>query len=111
VLFRVAAGLLAAGVSCIVEGNFSWPQPFRALPDARLVQLLCTLPAELAADRYADRERHPGHVDRDREGEVSRRIAAGEWSWLELGGERIEVDTAIPVDVSALARTLSPYLP
>jgi predicted kinase len=104
VLFRVAARCLESGVSCIVEGNFSWPEPFRALPAARIVQLLCSVPTDVAVERYANRERHPGHVDRVRAGEVEARIEAGEWQALDIGGALIEVDTNLPVDISVLAR-------
>ena len=101
VLFRVAARLLENGVGCIVEGNFSRPEPFAVLPQARVVQVLCR--TEHAAERYAQRARHPGHVDQARAAEVRTRIEAGEWHALDLGGELIEVDTSAPVDVPALA--------
>ncbi|MHB8643850.1 MAG: AAA family ATPase [Gaiellaceae bacterium] len=107
VLFRLTARTLESGVSCIVEGNFSWTEPFRGLPPARIVQLLCSVPAELAIERYASRERHPGHVDDVRAGEVGARIEAGEWSALDIGGTLIELDTTVPVDVLALAQRLS----
>jgi predicted kinase len=106
VLFRVAARFLESGVSCIVEGNFSWIEPFRALPPARVVQLLCSVPAELAIERYGSRERHPGHVDDVRVGEVGARIEAGEWRVLDIGGELIEVDTSSPVDLVGLAQRI-----
>jgi predicted kinase len=107
VLFRLAARCLERGVPCIVEGNFSWTEPFRALPPARIVQLLCSVPADVAVARYASRERHPGHVDDVRTAEVGARIEAGEWGALDIGGELVEVDTTGPVDVFALAAQLS----
>jgi predicted kinase len=106
VLFRLAARCLERGVACIVEGNFSWAEPFRALPPARIVQLLCSVPAAVAVERYGSRERHPGHVDDVRAAEVGARIEAGEWGALDIGGETIELDTTSPIDVIALARRL-----
>jgi len=104
VLFRVADTLLRSGVSCIVEANFSYEEPFRALPAARIVQLVCVAPTDVVLERYANRTRHPGHVDTVRVDEVRGRIEADEWQALDLGGEAIEIDTATPVDVPDLAR-------
>jgi len=39
VMFAVARRLLADGVSCLLESNFTDPAPLRALPAARVVQI------------------------------------------------------------------------
>jgi predicted kinase len=104
VLFRLAAELLDAGASCILEANFSRAEPFESLPPARIVQLLCETPA--AAERYAARDRHPGHVDQERAEEVRERIDAGEWGFLDLEGGRIAVDTSTPVDVHSVVERI-----
>jgi hypothetical protein len=40
------------------------------------------------------RSRHPGHLDATILAELPERLAAGEWSPLDLGAELIEVDTS-----------------
>lgn len=45
-------------------------------------------------ERYAGRSRHPGHLDATILAELPERLAAGEWSPLDLGAELIEVDTS-----------------
>src|SRR5689334_19364529 len=64
-IFTLARRMLAAHVSLIVEANFFAGQAarFRALPGHRLVQLHCDAPLPLLLERYAARERHPGHND------------------------------------------------
>src|SRR5579862_3139246 len=55
-----------AGASLVLEGNFvrgsRLETRLAALP-ARFVQIHCSAPLELLVERYAARERHPGHVD------------------------------------------------
>jgi hypothetical protein len=106
VVLRVASRMLEGGISCIVEANFSWSEPFSKLPPAHIVQLLCTAATELVVERYASRVRHPGHVDQQRRDEVRARIDADEWRPLDIGGELIVVDTTDRVDVAALAERL-----
>ncbi len=108
VLFLVARRLLEAGASCVLESNFSNPEPLRALPPARVVQILCVAPPDLVLERYTARARHPGHLDADIVEELRERLAAGEWRPLDLDGDLIELDTSEPVDVPALAARLSP---
>jgi predicted kinase len=71
-LMRVAEHVLASGASIILESNFP---PDLAGPDlkgvvdrtkADVVQVLVTCPPDIAARRYAERDRHPVHVDTDR---------------------------------------------
>jgi predicted kinase len=106
VLFVVAGRLLEAGVSFVLESNFTSAEPFRALPEARIVQVLCVAPADVVLARYARRKRHPGHLDDAIVDELRARLEAGEWRPLDLDGELIEVDTSDRVDVDELASRL-----
>jgi predicted kinase len=72
VLLRVAEHVLGAGASIVLESNFP---PDLAGPDLRaviertgadVVQVLVTCPPAIAARRYAERDRHPVHVETDR---------------------------------------------
>ena len=106
VLFAVATRLLESGVDCILESNFTNAEPLRRLPAARTVQLFCSAPADVVLRRYAQRERHPGHLDDVIVDELRVRLHAEEWRPLELDGETIVVDTERAVDVPTLARRL-----
>jgi predicted kinase len=104
VIFRVLDTLLRTGCSVVAEGNFSRPEPFRALPPARVVQIYVTAPPELIQDRFRTRNRpHPVHYDLQVIDEVPERMAAGEWDPLDLEGELIRIDGSAPADVDALA--------
>jgi predicted kinase len=104
VIFRVLDTLLRTGCSVVAEGNFSRPEPFRALPPARVVQIYVTAPPELIRDRFRTRNRpHPVHYDLQVIDEVPERMAAGEWDPLDLEGELIRIDGSAPADVDALA--------
>ncbi|MEA3075206.1 MAG: hypothetical protein QOF60_114 [Actinomycetota bacterium] len=72
VLLQVAERVLDAGSSLVVESNFP---PDLAGPDlkdivertrADVLQVLVTCPPDIAARRYAERDRHPVHTDTDR---------------------------------------------
>jgi hypothetical protein len=104
VIFRVLDTLLSTGCSVVAEGNFSRPEPFRALPPARVVQIYVSAPPELIRDRFRTRDRpHPVHYDLQVIDEVPERMAAGEWDPLDLECELIRVDGSEPVDVASLA--------
>jgi predicted kinase len=106
VMFAVAARLLASGVDCILESNFTEAEPLRRLPARTTVQLYCDVPPDVVLERYARRRRHPGHLDETILEELPASLAANTWRPLELGGETIVVDTRAPVDVEALVRRL-----
>lgn len=71
VLYTVAERMLSAGTSVLLESNFppelSGPelQGVLARTGADVVQVLVTCPPEIAARRYAERDRHPIHVETD----------------------------------------------
>jgi predicted kinase len=100
-LWRLAAECPAV----VIEANFRRRSPYererlRAL-SPRPVEVYCRLPAELAAERYAERgarsDHHPVHVMR------SLPLSAFDEFQEPMGlGPVFEVDTSTPVDVPAL---------
>ena len=106
-LYHAVARVLAAGCGAVLEGNFApgiAERELEALPPHRLVQVFCSAPADLLAERFVARaaERHPGHVDHETAAEIRARIAAGEWGPLAplgLAAPRFELDTSGPVDL------------
>lgn len=99
--------LLANGVEHAVVDT--WLDPHRDdANDARrhlaaethAVELLCDCPGEVAAQRYAQRVRHPGHGTDQR---LLQRIRDAAPLMRPLGiGPTLRVDTNAPVDVSAV---------
>jgi predicted kinase len=66
-------------------------------------EVRCDCPGELAAERYAARLRHPGHLRADEE--TLRRIRTAAPLMAALGlGPTLLVDTTRPVDVAAVTR-------
>jgi len=88
-LFAQLRQLADAGIDAIAEGNFRTGQheaPLRALPAARIVQVLCRIEEEERVQRIAARSRdparHPGH------GDAHAAPDARNDSFLDLPGER-----------------------
>jgi predicted kinase len=101
---RVAAELLRAGVGLVLEGNFDAQyDPLSRLPPHRPVQIHCTVPPETLRERFAARDRHPGHADAEVLDEL-RRGAPDRRSYRLAVDATIDVDTSDAVDVGALAR-------
>jgi hypothetical protein len=72
-----------------------------------LIEVFCDCPVELAASRFAARERHPGHLDRLRTPEEHeegiRGMRASFRGPLRLSDDGlVTVDTSRPVDIDAL---------
>lgn len=71
-----------------------------------LVEVFCDCPVELAAERFVNRARHPGHHDESRSpaeiAEAVRRTSEAYPGPLGVG-ELVRVDTAAPVDIDAVA--------
>ncbi|HZT85341.1 MAG TPA: ATP-binding protein [Gaiellaceae bacterium] len=97
---------VAAGADLVVEANFvrggDVEARLAALP-ARFAQVHCTAPLEVLLQRYAGRERHPGHVDAERIEALGLAVEAGRHDPLTLGGETIRLDTTQPLNMAALA--------
>jgi predicted kinase len=75
-LTNLARTQIAAGVSCIVEGN--WRAEHRdgllllsAAGGARLAQIACHAESPEIRRRFAERRRHPGHLDAVLAGELA----------------------------------------
>lgn len=111
-MFALARTMLSARVSLIVEANFFVGQAtrFESLPEHRLVQIHCDAPLPLLLERYAARERHPGHNDAEKFDELPARHASGAHAPLDVGGETIQLDTAETVDIDAVADRLRALL-
>ncbi|WP_166391384.1 shikimate kinase [Nocardioides ochotonae] len=81
------------------------PERLRAI-SASLVEVFCDCPVELAATRFAARERHPGHLDRLRTPydveESVRGMRASFRGPLGLNDAPVVVDTSRPVDLDNL---------
>lgn len=106
-LHLIAARLLEAGSPVLLEANFFRGHSegaFERLPQHRLVQVHCAVPADVVRERYAGRARHPGHLDAVRADEVEARLRAGAHDPLDLPGCVITVDTSHAVEVHELAQ-------
>ena len=106
--------LLAAGQSVIAEANFFAGLDegrFSEFPSHRLVQVHCAAPLDVLLVRYEGRtDRHAGHHDQDRAGELRQRFEAGTHEPLALPGELIQVDTSHRVDVDVLKTRITQLL-
>ncbi len=104
VLFRLAVESSAA-VLVNWWNHDSAPARLRSISDS-IVEVFCDCPIELAAARFASRERHPGHLDRLRtareDEEGIRQLRESYRGPLALGGPMVTVDTSRPVDIAAL---------
>ena len=79
----------------------------RDRPAGTVVEVYCDCPPALAAQRFAQRTRHPGHGDGDRTAEDLRAqfeplAALGPWQI----GALVRVDTTRPVDAAAVAHVV-----
>jgi predicted kinase len=103
-MLAIAEESAAAGAGLVLEANFIRGGEERiAALHGRLVQVHCGAPLEVLVERYAARERHPGHVDAERIDAVRAAVQTGRHDPLDLPGETIRLDTSDPIDVKALA--------
>ena len=68
-----------------------------------VVQVHCVCSAEIAAARFRDRKRHPGHLDERSFEEILASLLATEQLGLLRLGNRLEVNTSREVDFEAVA--------
>jgi hypothetical protein len=105
VLLALARELPAA----VVDANF-YPTHGHALLQAcqRPIEVFCHCPAAEVERRFTQRAptRHPGHVDHVLDAQLKAALDDGVGP-LGLGGPVMEVDTADPVDVAAVATWIS----
>jgi len=112
-MFALAAELLGARASLVLEANFDAESAsrLRALPAHRPFQLFCTAQAEVTCARFRTRAasgmRHPGHLDSVVERELGAGEHDGRWRPLDLEGELLELDTTTFPNVGALAARLA----
>lgn len=111
-IFELARTMLSSRVSLIVEANFFGNQAtrFASLPPHRLAQIHCSAPLAVLIERYAARERHPGHHDAEKIDELPARFESNAHAPLRVDGELVLLDTAQPVDLEALAERLRALL-
>jgi predicted kinase len=104
-LFDLAAVMVEAGRSVILEANFfrgaAEPQ-FAALPPHRVAQIHCFAPLELLVQRYTSRRRHHGHHDNEKVELLRKRFEESAHGALSLPGDLIRLDTSRPVDMAAV---------
>jgi predicted kinase len=104
VLFRVAA---SSGSAVLVNwwNHDTAPDRLRAIADS-VVEVFCDCPIEVAAARFASRQRHPGHLDRlrtpEEHAEGIRRLRESYRGPLRLNDSLVTVNTDRPVDVDVL---------
>jgi predicted kinase len=110
VLAALVEDSVRAGASVVVEGNFvlgsELERRLAALP-ARVVQVHCSASLELLIERYASRERHPGHVDSERIDAVREAVETGRHDPLDVPGEVIRLDTSKPLDLAAVTERVA----
>lgn len=116
-LYALTAELLHAGRPLVLEANFARgpaEADFRALPPHRLLQVVCSAPADVVLARYRERalrgDRHSGHLDLEIEDELVAALREGRHEALELPGERIEVDGTSPATVELISGRVRPLL-
>ncbi len=117
-LLAEAGRLLAAGVDCVLEGNWRAPQR-RALialvprPVDCFVEIRCGARAPILRQRYEARaragRRHPGHVDLEALPGLEAEFA-GLDPGLPLGGALLAWDTSAGFDASSLLGALDAAL-
>jgi hypothetical protein len=118
-LFRFAESQVAAGQSCVIEANFAAHLAGPTLLELKERYPFAPIQIQLRAEasalvqrlrhRALSRERHPGHLDRERlrasqGGSVRERLDT-----IAIGGQLIEIDTTDfgTVDYEALFAQIS----
>lgn len=98
-----------AGAGLVLEANFvrgGMEARLAELP-ARFVQVHCSAPLEVLVERYAARERHPGHLDAKRIDALRKAVDSNQHDPLELPGKTIRIETGNPIDIDALVARMT----
>ena len=108
---RLAETQLAAGLSCLLEGNWRAEHTGAVRQavvrsGARTAQVWCRASADEIQRRFAARVRHPGHLDADGLAEEVRKTAGLPPAFLDLGGPRWIYDSEHRQAYPTLARDL-----
>jgi predicted kinase len=113
-LTRLAHTQLAAGNSCIVEGNWreSHAAALRsvlAACEARATQICCRAEPEEIVRRFTSRTRHAGHLDAQlAQGELAA-SASQPAAFMDLPGPRLIYDSGTPAAYTQLLRELKSW--
>lgn len=107
VFWRIAAlrdgAVMVESFWAIGRDEAFFAEGYESLGSPSGAELWCTVPIEIAVERFRSRERHAAHEDRDRVEEMRRLAArARPISGLPV----VEVDTSGPVDLDALSAGL-----
>jgi predicted kinase len=109
-LLALVEDSVAAGASLVVEANFvcgSDAEKRLGALSTRFLQVHCSAPLEVLLERYAGRERHPGHVDAQRIDALREAVETGRHDPLDLPGETIRLETTGPVDIEAVVARIA----
>ncbi len=118
-LLAEARTLLAAGVACLLEGNFREPQrralgAFALAPPPSFIEIRCTARPAVLLARYRDRaaagQRHPGHVDLEALPELAAELGAAAAVGPALGGPVLQWDSSDGFAPDALIAALDATL-
>lgn len=86
------------------------PVEWLAATWSRIVELFCDCPVELAARRFVDRQRHPGHLDRSRSYEEISKWLTDYRQFLPLSLGQLEtLDTATGDGVDTVVARLAAW--
>ena len=110
-LIRLARTELEAGLSCMIEGNWTRKhtdalQAILADTGASAAQVLCSAEPRELERRFASRVRHPGHLDHAVPLEELRRMSGEQSSFLDLDGPRWTYQSDDPERYRELLRAL-----
>lgn len=83
------------------------PIDWLAAHSDRVINLRCACPVSVAAVRFANRRRHPGHLDQQRSIEAVTESISNitRLPRLEIG-QAIDIDTTLPVDVDVVVEAI-----
>ena len=82
------------------------PTEWLAQLSDNVVQVHCDCPVEVAARRFFERQRHPGHLDETSYEQLLARIEELEKLGLPKIGRLIQVDTTVEIDFEDLVRSV-----
>jgi predicted kinase len=101
----------------ILEAHFQRgiAEPELLALNRRIVQIYCSCPVDLAAERYRrridDPERHDGHLPEHQSDEVTGRWMEATPTPLDFPNALlVEIDTTGPVDIGAIATSIQTYM-
>ena len=96
---------------CGMPADSGTPTDWLQQLSPRIVNLHCECPVPTAAERFAQRTRHPGHLDELKSDDENMRTirAVADLKPIQVG-KRVYCDTSFDTDVVPLAKTISEAL-